>query len=123
MHFPTGYYYEWISPQEQGTLKILAGKAVCRKCHPRCKKCTNYGIHEEVCQECVKYKKGEQCEDECPSDHFVKENTQLCLPCFSECRECYGPGGNECYRCRNFKIFAVSTKKSISINEYQLLSD
>ncbi|XP_033224420.1 epidermal growth factor receptor-like isoform X2 [Belonocnema kinseyi] len=103
---PDGYFYEWISPQEQGLLKPLAGKAVCRKCHSRCKRCTNYGIHEQVCQECVRYKKGEQCEDECPSDHYVKLDTQLCLPCHGECRECFGRGENECYRCRNFKIFA-----------------
>ncbi|XP_043475369.1 epidermal growth factor receptor isoform X2 [Leptopilina heterotoma] len=104
---PEGYYYEWVSPQEQGYLKKLAGKAVCKKCHPRCKKCTNYGIHEQVCQECTHYKRGEQCEEDCPrSDYFNKPDTQLCLPCDSECRECYGPGPNECLRCRNFKIFS-----------------
>lgn len=105
-----GYFYEWVSPQEHGALKALAGKAVCRKCHPRCKKCTNYGIHEQVCQECTEFKRGEQCEHECPkTDHFVKPGTKLCLPCDSECRDCYGPGPNECLRCRNFKIFAVSS--------------
>ena len=45
---PDGYYYEWVGPQEQGPLKPLAGKAVCRKCHPRCKKCNGYGFHEQV---------------------------------------------------------------------------
>lgn len=101
---PDGHYYEWVSPQEQGALKPLAGKAVCRKCHPRCKKCTGYGFHEHVCQECTKYKRGEQCEDECPADHFADADTQLCIPCFSECRGCFGPGPNQCYKCRNYKI-------------------
>ncbi len=45
---PDGYYYEWVGPQEQGPLKPLAGKSICRKCHPRCKKCTAYGFHEQV---------------------------------------------------------------------------
>ncbi len=45
---PDGYYYEWVGPQEQGPLKPLAGKAVCRKCHPRCKRCNGYGFHEQV---------------------------------------------------------------------------
>jgi hypothetical protein len=37
-----------VGPQEQGPLKPLAGKAVCRKCHPRCKRCNGYGFHEQV---------------------------------------------------------------------------
>ncbi|XP_034936586.1 epidermal growth factor receptor isoform X2 [Chelonus insularis] len=106
---PEGYYYEWVSPQEQGSLKPLAGKAVCRKCHARCKKCTGYGVHEQVCQQCVKYKRDEHCEDECPADHYVEVESQLCIPCSSECRSCYGPGSNQCHKCRNFKLYLEST--------------
>lgn len=106
----TGYYYEWVNPQEQGALKPLAGKGVCRKCHPRCKKCTGYGFHEQVCLQCAKYKRGEQCEDECPVDHFVEFGTQLCVPCFPECRGCFGQFANQCYKCRNYKIYTVSNK-------------
>lgn len=102
-----GHYYEWVSPLEQGALKPLAGKAVCRKCHPRCSKCTGYGFHEQVCQQCTKYKKGEQCEDECPTDHFADADTQLCIPCFGECRGCTGPSPNQCQKCRNYKIYIV----------------
>ncbi|XP_012281955.1 epidermal growth factor receptor isoform X3 [Orussus abietinus] len=102
---PDGYFYEWVALQEQGALKPLAGKAVCKKCHPRCKKCTGFGIHEQVCQLCTKYKRGEQCEDECPADHFTDADTHLCIPCFGECRGCFGPGPNQCYSCRNFKIY------------------
>lgn len=109
-YFITGHYYEWVSPQEQGALKPLAGKAVCRKCHPRCKKCTGYGFHEQVCQQCTKYKRGEQCEDECPADHFADAETQLCIPCFGECRGCFGSGPNQCYKCRNYKIYIVRTR-------------
>ncbi|RLU25658.1 hypothetical protein DMN91_001815 [Ooceraea biroi] len=105
---PDGHYYEWVSPMEQGALKPLAGKAVCRKCHPRCKKCSGYGFHEQVCQQCTKYKRGEQCEDECPADHFADADTQLCIPCFGECRGCFGPGSNQCYKCRNYKIYITS---------------
>ncbi|KAK3921300.1 Epidermal growth factor receptor [Frankliniella fusca] len=61
---------------EQGPLRPLAGKAICRKCHPRCKKCTGYGFHEQVCQECTKFKRGEQCEDECLQDHFAINGSQ-----------------------------------------------
>ncbi|XP_075230071.1 epidermal growth factor receptor isoform X2 [Lycorma delicatula] len=101
---PDGYY-EWVGPQDQGPLRTLAGKAICRKCHPRCRKCTNYGFHEQVCQECMNYKRGEQCEDECPMDHFADEVTQECKPCALECRGCYGPDNNHCHNCRNYKIF------------------
>lgn len=102
---PEGYYYEWVSPQEQGALKPLAGKGVCRKCHPRCKKCTGFGVHEQVCQQCMKFKRGEHCEDECPADHYADPKTLFCIPCSIECRGCYGSESNHCHKCRNFKLF------------------
>ncbi|KAF4528940.1 hypothetical protein B566_EDAN017078 [Ephemera danica] len=91
---------------EKGALKHLAGKAICRKCHPRCKKCTCYGFHVQVCQECANYKRGELCEDECPTvDHFVDETTHECLPCSLECRGCRGPTISDCLSCKNSKIY------------------
>uniref|UniRef100_A0A1B6MBK8 Epidermal growth factor receptor n=1 Tax=Graphocephala atropunctata TaxID=36148 RepID=A0A1B6MBK8_9HEMI len=102
---PDGYYYEFVLPQEQGALKPLAGKAICRRCHPRCRKCTGYGFHEQVCQECSAYKRGEQCEDECPPDHFADDRTQECVPCHIECRGCFGPDSINCFNCRNYKIY------------------
>lgn len=148
---PDGYYYEWVGPQEQGPLKPLAGKAVCRKCHPRCKRCNGYGFHEQVrshsnskrprslfgpsvdncpsspfhqissfynfylnflpagieqvCQECVKYKRGEQCEDECPQDHYADEERHECSRCASECRGCTGPNVHQCLSCRNYRVY------------------
>ncbi|CAH0768676.1 unnamed protein product [Bemisia tabaci] len=102
---PDGYYYEWVVGQEQGPLKPLAGKAICRKCHPRCKKCIGYGFHVEVCQECVNYKRGEVCEDECPPDHYADDKTHVCNECYKECTGCYGPGPSNCFNCRSLKIF------------------
>uniref|UniRef100_W4VRP0 Receptor protein-tyrosine kinase n=1 Tax=Corethrella appendiculata TaxID=1370023 RepID=W4VRP0_9DIPT len=102
---PVGYYVEWVMPQEQGPLKALAGKAICRKCHPRCKKCTGYGFHEQVCSECTGYKRGEQCEDECPTDHYANEANRVCVQCHTECRGCYGSGEDQCIECRNYKIY------------------
>ncbi|KAG4073502.1 hypothetical protein HA402_000726 [Bradysia odoriphaga] len=101
---PDGYFYEWVIPQEQGMLRPLAGKAICRKCHPRCKRCTGYGFHEQVCQKCSVYKRGEQCEDECPNDHYVDE-LNFCLPCHDECLGCTGPGADNCIQCRQLKVY------------------
>uniref|UniRef100_A0A8W7PX60 receptor protein-tyrosine kinase n=1 Tax=Anopheles coluzzii TaxID=1518534 RepID=A0A8W7PX60_ANOCL len=101
---PDGYYSDYVL-QEEGPLKQLSGKAVCRKCHPRCKKCTGYGFHEQFCQECTGYKKGEQCEDECPQDFYANEETRICLPCHQECRGCHGLGDDHCDECRNLKLF------------------
>ncbi|XP_065571133.1 epidermal growth factor receptor-like isoform X2 [Artemia franciscana] len=102
---PNGYFFEWVGPQEQGPLKPLAGKAICRKCHPRCKKCTAFGFHEQVCQECVRYKRGEQCEDECPVDHYADESKSECVRCAEECRGCVGPLVSDCIACRNYRIY------------------
>ncbi|KAK9499252.1 hypothetical protein O3M35_002321 [Rhynocoris fuscipes] len=115
---PDGYYYEYVGPQEQGPLKPLASKAICRKCHPRCRKCNGYGFHEQVCQECTNYKRGEQCEDECPQDHYADETSQQCVPCSSECRGCTGPTNAHCLACRNYKIFTgiINADNSTSFN-------
>ncbi|XP_050360922.1 epidermal growth factor receptor isoform X1 [Nymphalis io] len=99
---PDGYYNEWV-----GNVKPLEGKVkvVCRKCHPLCYKCTGFGIHQQVCQVCNGFKRGDQCEDECPSDHFTDEVNRLCTPCHHECRGCTGPTSMDCIKCQNLKIF------------------
>lgn len=109
---PESYFYRFIPPQEKGPLKFLAGNGVCRKCHPHCKKCKEYGTHQQVCEVCTKYKRGEQCENECPPDHYEELQQSLndtkpiiCKPCYSECRSCYGPGPDKCYKCRNLRIY------------------
>lgn len=50
-------------------------------------------------------KRGEQCEDECPSDHYVDELRKECFPCHEECRGCTGPGPNNCNECRQLKLY------------------
>lgn len=99
---PDGYYNEWV-----GNVKPLEGKVkvVCRRCHPLCKKCTGFGIHQHVCQVCNGFKRGDQCEDECPTDHFTDDLTRTCTPCHQECNGCTGPSSVECIRCRNLKIY------------------
>ncbi|KAH8347949.1 hypothetical protein KR084_002500 [Drosophila pseudotakahashii] len=102
---PDGYFWEYVHPQEQGSLKPLAGRAVCRKCHPLCELCTNYGYHEQVCSKCTHYKRREQCETECPADHYTDEERRECFQCHAECNGCTGPGVDDCLSCRNFKLF------------------
>lgn len=103
--FTDGHYYEWVIPQEKGILQPLAGKAICRRCHARCKICIGYGFHEQVCQKCTDYKRGEQCEDECPGDHYVDATQSECLPCNPECQGCTGSGPQNCLQCRTLKIY------------------
>ncbi|XP_044271495.1 epidermal growth factor receptor isoform X2 [Tribolium madens] len=102
---PDGYFNEYLGPQEKESLKSLAGSALCRKCHPRCKLCSGFGFHELVCQKCTHYKKGEQCEDECPYNDYADDEVQECKPCDSECRGCTGPGPENCKSCENYKVF------------------
>lgn len=102
---PDGYYFEYLGPQERESLKPMVGKAICRKCHPRCKLCNGYGFHQLVCQKCTHYKKGEQCEDECPYNDFPDDELQECKACDSECRGCTGPGPGNCLSCENFRVF------------------
>ncbi|XP_060519408.1 epidermal growth factor receptor isoform X2 [Cylas formicarius] len=104
---PDGYYVEYVGPQiqEESFLRLLSGKAICRKCHPRCKKCSGYGFHELICQECTNFKKGEQCEDECAMDHYPDFATHICMACDAECRGCTGPGPENCITCQNYKLY------------------
>lgn len=101
---PDGFYHEYIGPQEEGALKSLTGKSVCRKCHQRCKNCTAYGIHISVC-DCLRYSSGEQCEDQCPRDHYADEANHRCVKCADECRGCTGPTNGNCLSCRNYRIY------------------
>lgn len=94
--FAVGYFYEYLFPQENGVFKRLAGNAICRKCHPRCKKCTAYGFHSEICSECVGYEWRNQCEDVCPIGSYADEVNRKCIECHSECRGCTGPGPDNC---------------------------
>ena len=76
---PMGYFSEWVSHKEKSHLRHIAGKTMCRKCHSRCKNCTAYGFHTSVCHECLSYKRGEQCEDHCPEDHYADEAKKECF--------------------------------------------
>lgn len=58
-----------------------------------------------MCQECAGYKRGEQCEDECPFDHYADDEHRECFACHDECRGCTGAGPDNCVQCRNFKIY------------------
>ncbi|KAJ8922134.1 hypothetical protein NQ315_004068 [Exocentrus adspersus] len=104
---PDGYYFEYVGPHQdqESFLRSLSGKAICRKCHPRCKRCNGYGFHILICQECTNYKKGEQCEDECTMDYYPDSSTKECVKCDDECRGCTGPSPEDCSSCQNFKVF------------------
>ncbi|XP_065206948.1 epidermal growth factor receptor isoform X2 [Planococcus citri] len=102
---PVGYYQEYVGPQDNEALKTLSGKILCRKCHPRCKKCTGYSFHEPLCQECVNYKRDSTCEDECPHSYYADNITQSCIPCSVECDGCNGPDSTHCLKCRNLKVY------------------
>jgi epidermal growth factor receptor len=82
MRLSDGFFKEYVGPYD----KHLAGKSICRQCHPRCKKCTGYGFHESVCSECAKYRRGEQCEDECGENQYADEESNTCEHCFEECQ-------------------------------------
>ena len=75
---PGGFFSEWVSLHETGHMKVLAGNSICRKYHPRCKNCSAYGFHSSVCHECKNYRRGEQCEDECPQDHYADDVAHEC---------------------------------------------
>merc|ERR1719397_2121536 len=102
---PEGYFYEYVGPEGQGKLKALAGKAVCRPCHPLCKKCNGYGFHEDVCQECNGYSQDQQCTDQCSSDYFADDIRRKCVPCALPCSGCTGPSTTQCLACKNYKIY------------------
>ncbi|KAG8192328.1 hypothetical protein JTE90_002148 [Oedothorax gibbosus] len=107
---PEGFYLEYIGGiHEEGALKALTGRSVCRKCHSQCKNCTAYGIHHTVCK-CLHYLSGEQCEDTCPRDQFADEENQICIKCADECRGCRGPTTMDCMACRNFRVYDTENK-------------
>lgn len=101
---PDAFYHEYVLPQVEGVLKSSTGMSVCRKCHSRCKNCTAFGIHTSVC-DCLRYSSGEQCEDQCPRDHYADESKHECVKCSEECRGCTGPSASSCIACRNYRVY------------------
>ncbi|XP_013189331.1 epidermal growth factor receptor isoform X2 [Amyelois transitella] len=99
---PDGYYNEWVGNVKPLDEQVNIG---CRKCHPLCRQCTGFGIHTHMCTVCKGYKRGDQCEEECPGDHFTDEVARTCTPCHQECRGCIGPSSTDCVKCKNLKIF------------------
>lgn len=71
----------------------------------RCETCTGYGFHVLMCTRCAKYREGEQCVDDCPTDNYPDDNSRECKQCHPECRGCTGPGPEHCLVCQNFKIY------------------
>ncbi|RWS24396.1 epidermal growth factor receptor-like protein, partial [Leptotrombidium deliense] len=106
---PDGFYNEYIGPHEEGPLKYMTGKSVCRVCHKRCKRCTAYGMHKSVC-ECMNYSGPEHCLDQCPSDYYADEENRRCVKCADECRGCKGPGISACVTCRNYRVYSNQQK-------------
>lgn len=94
----------------------MNGKILCRKCHPRCERCSGYGFHTHVCQKCVGYKNRDVCEDECPQDHYADEEKRECFPCNTECRGCSGPTNADCHECRHVQLFIDGMPSENSTN-------
>ena len=100
---PDGTFTEIVNPQER-KLKAMVGKAICRPCHPLCKRCSGYGFHQDVCQECHFFEENQQCTRECSGDYY--EDNKTCKPCSGECKGCYGPLSSQCRNgCQNLKVF------------------
>lgn len=102
---PEGYYQEYGAPVgDDHPLKPLERKPVCRRCHPRCKSCSGYGTHKDVC-ECAGYVANDQCEDSCPRDFYADEKSRRCIKCSRECNGCFGPTEADCLNCRVYRIY------------------
>ena len=111
---PAGHFVEIVHPQE-GRLKAMEGKPICRPCHPLCQSCSGYGFHRAVCQECKGFLQDEQCTAECSGDHYP--DGKVCMPCAGECRGCYGPLSSQCLRgCKNYKVFPVGSGPADSLS-------
>ncbi len=93
---PDGFY--------ESVPSTFHAKAICRPCHPLCKRCNGYGFHRDVCQECVGMEQNQQCTPECSGDYYNADGRR-CRPCAEECRGCVGPDVSQCRSCKNYKIF------------------
>lgn len=102
---PAGYYQEYGAEVEDGHfMRALKGKPVCKKCHHKCKSCTGYGTHKDVC-ECSGYMANDQCEESCPRDFYADNVSRKCLRCSRECNGCFGPTEADCLNCRVYRIY------------------
>lgn len=105
---PEGYYEEYSGAIPDGhPLKLFLHndrKPLCKKCHPRCKRCTGYGTHKDVC-ECAGYLANDQCEDKCHGDYYTDEKLRQCKRCSHECNGCNGPTNSDCQNCKVYRVY------------------
>lgn len=102
---PDGHYEEYVTNHTRGEgFSYNFGRAVCRRCHQRCKRCKGMGTHISVC-ECAKYTANDQCEDLCPRDSYADEKSRKCIKCSPECIGCKGPTEADCLTCRAYRIY------------------
>jgi epidermal growth factor receptor len=102
---PMGYYQEYGAEVEEGHhMKAFERKPVCKRCHQKCKSCSGYGTHKDVC-ECAGYMANDQCEETCPRDFYADSASRRCLRCSRECNGCYGPTEADCLNCRVYRLY------------------
>ena len=106
----------------------------CNYCNEECRKGC-YGETDMNCFECKNYKliyNGDQfkCVNTCPMTHYNDRVNKLCLPCYSDCFGCTGPGKtiepNGCTKCSSAIVDndpSYTIIKCILLEEFDCTND
>ncbi|KRZ30093.1 Epidermal growth factor receptor [Trichinella pseudospiralis] len=63
-----------------------------------------WGPGSEMCFECLHWRLGNVCVDDCSSDGEYQASPKQCALCHSECISCTGPGSRNCTKCRHVSL-------------------
>ncbi|XP_022103500.1 epidermal growth factor receptor-like [Acanthaster planci] len=89
---------------ESNILRLLgySDGQLCQMCDHNCLGC--YGAGPSSCRICKKYKREQECADECFAHQFPNLDN-ICQNCHRECRTCSGGSSPyDCIRCRHFEV-------------------
>jgi len=106
---PCPHHYYKMAITAEGPLNRKLG---CKRCHPQCETCEQYGL--SYCLSCQSFKEVDcadcaqpfRCVSKCSEERYRLHNTSLCLPCDSHCHGgCTGPTASQCKSCKQYTLY------------------
>lgn len=97
-----GYYKKTLHDHPKIELN---GKLACKKCHPECRICDEFGLSLSSCKSCLYFQQDDRCVRNCSYDYYIKNLTNVCMRCDSRCLYCSGPTASDCTICKQYMVY------------------
>uniref|UniRef100_A0A5S6QD49 receptor protein-tyrosine kinase n=1 Tax=Trichuris muris TaxID=70415 RepID=A0A5S6QD49_TRIMR len=98
-----------ISPGHNSKVRSNRKADICelegKTCDPSCDQSQGcWGPGPEMCFDCMHWRLGNSCVDECSVDGLYQAAPKQCAYCHSECTKCTGAGPRNCTECKHVSL-------------------